>query len=66
LIWDLSQEFFGGNLPLALGIGAQYGPGLSKISNEGNVINNPKWMFNVSLTVDIPIINLHPGRRKRF
>jgi len=57
---------FGGNLPLALGIGVQYGPGLSRITNEGNVLNNPKWMFNVSLTVDIPIINLHPGRRRSF
>ncbi|MCD4792295.1 MAG: hypothetical protein K8R54_03615 [Bacteroidales bacterium] len=57
---------FGGNIPLALSFGFQYGPGLTEINNEGNVISNPQWMYNISLTIDIPIINIHPGRRKRF
>jgi len=57
---------FGCNLPIAIGVGTQYGPGLSKITKDGNELSHPKWMFNVSLTVDIPIINLHPGRRRRF
>ncbi|NOQ25485.1 MAG: hypothetical protein GQ564_09000 [Bacteroidales bacterium] len=57
---------FGGNIPLALGVGAQYGPALTKINADRNVIKESKWMFNVSLTVDIPIINIHPGKRKRI
>ncbi|REG90452.1 hypothetical protein [Flavobacterium aquicola] len=47
------------NLPLSLGFGAQYGPGLSKIDTGGNtVITNPSWRYNVFLAVDIPFFNL--------
>ncbi len=47
------------NLPLSLGIGAQYGPGLSKIDAGGNtVITNPNWRGNLFLAVDIPFLNL--------
>ena len=45
-------------LPLSLGIGAQYGPGLGKIDNGQTIINNPSWRFNVFLCVDIPMFNL--------
>ena len=47
------------HLPLSLGIGAQYGPGLTNINAAGvtNVIN-PSWRFNVFLAVDLPFFNL--------
>lgn len=47
------------NVPLSLGIGAQYGPGLSKIDVAGttNVIN-PSWRFNAFLAVDLPLFNV--------
>jgi hypothetical protein len=47
------------NLPLSLGFGAQYGPGLSKIDAGGNtVITNPSVRWNLFLAVDIPVFNL--------
>jgi uncharacterized protein (DUF433 family) len=47
------------NLPLSIGIGGQYGPGLSKIDAGGNtVITNPSWRWNAFLAVDIPFFNL--------
>jgi hypothetical protein len=50
---------FGNNIPISLGLGAQYGPGLGKIENSGNLIeNNPQWKFNIFLAVDIPFFNL--------
>lgn len=50
---------FGGNIPISFGMGAQYGPGLGKIENSGNLIeNNPQWKFNIFLAVDIPFFNL--------
>jgi hypothetical protein len=52
---------FWGNMPLALSVGGQYGPGLTKI---GNNLKNPTWRWNVSLTVDIPMISLSQGRKK--
>lgn len=51
---------FGGNIPLAFGVGAQYGPGLSKIDIDAGipVVLNPKWRFNAFLSVDLPFFNL--------
>ena len=50
---------FPANLPLSFGLGAQYGPGLSKIdSNNASVVNNPSWRWNCFLAVDIPFFNL--------
>ena len=47
------------NLPLALGIGGQYGPGLSKINGGTAVVsNNPSWRWNAFLAVDLPLFNL--------
>ena len=49
----------GGNLPLALGIGGQYGPGLSKITAENSpIVTNPSWRWNAWLTVDLPFFTL--------
>jgi hypothetical protein len=49
----------GGDLPLALGFGAQYGPGLSKIdAGNLNVSTNPFWRWNFFLAVDLPFFNL--------
>jgi hypothetical protein len=50
---------FFGNLPLSLGFGAQYGPGLSKIDAAGTTsVINPAWRFNFFLGVDLPFFNL--------
>ncbi|MGN6339435.1 MAG: hypothetical protein ACTHML_00585 [Ginsengibacter sp.] len=50
---------FGANLPLSLGIGAQYGPGLSKIdSDNSTIVNNPSWRGNFFLAVDMPFFTL--------
>lgn len=57
---------FFGNIPLSLGFGAQYGPGLSKIETSGNtVINNPSWRWNAFLSVDIPFFTLG-NKAKRY
>jgi len=51
---------FFANLPLSLGVGGQYGPGLSKINIDNTtVLNNPSWRWSVFLAVDIPFFNLH-------
>jgi hypothetical protein len=56
---------FFSNLPLAVGIGAEYGPGLSKISSNGTAtLNNPSWRYNLFLTVDIPFFNIMNIKRK--
>jgi hypothetical protein len=47
------------NIPLSIGIGAQYGTGLSKITSDNNsVINNPAWRDNIFLAVDMPFFTL--------
>lgn len=58
---------FGGNIPLAFGLGAQYGPGLSKIDTDAGmpVVLNPKWRFNAFLSVDLPFFNLLNSTKKR-
>ncbi len=53
------------SLPLALGVGGQYGPGLGKIETTGNTIaNNPQWRWNIFLAVDIPFFNLANNPKK--
>jgi hypothetical protein len=50
---------FGANIPLALGFGMQYGPGLSSIQDDNNiVVGQPAWRMNVFLAVDIPLFTL--------
>jgi hypothetical protein len=47
------------NLPLSFGLGAQYGPGLSKIEAGNNtVLTNPSVRWNAFLAVDIPLFNI--------
>ena len=65
-IWTIGAYIvygFGANLPLALGFGAQYGPGLVKVGND---INQLSWRVNAFLTFDIPIINLYHGVKKNL
>lgn len=53
------------NFPLSLGVGGQYGPGLSKINAAGKTqVLNPSWRWNVFLSVDIPLFNLCTVRKK--
>lgn len=47
------------NIPVSLGYGTQYGPGLSKIDVNGNAnVVNPSWRWNFFLAVDLPLFNL--------
>jgi hypothetical protein len=47
------------SIPLSVGIGGQYGPGLGKVETNGNtIINNPQWRWNIFVAVDIPLFNL--------
>lgn len=49
----------GGNIPLSVGFGYQYGPGLGKINTDGTtVVNNPSGRWQIFLSVDIPLFNL--------
>ena len=49
------------NLPVSIGFGGQYGPGLIKM---GDNLWNPNWRWNFFIAVDIPIFNLHKGTGK--
>jgi hypothetical protein len=60
---------FFGNLPLSMGVGGQYGPGLSKIDVNGTTtINNPAWRWSAFLAVDLPFFNIvnNPKSTKRL
>ena len=46
------------HLPISLGVGGQYGPGLSSIEANTVVRNEPSWRWQVFLAVDIPLVNL--------
>jgi hypothetical protein len=53
------------NIPLSIGFGGQYGPGLGKIETNGNtIVNNPQWRWNIFLAVDIPFFNLVNSPKK--
>jgi len=51
-------------LPLAFGLGSQYGPGLTQLKTDGGtVLNNPKWRFNLFLSVDMPLLTFRNWRK---
>ncbi len=55
------------DIPLSLGFGGQYGPGLSKIDeNNSTKVSNPYWKWNAFLSVDIPLFNFinNPKNKK--
>jgi len=55
------------NLPLSIGFGGQYGPGLSKVQADGTtVVDNPYWRWSAFLAVDIPLFNIfnREGKKK--
>lgn len=57
---------FFANLPLSLGFGAQYGPGLSKIDAANSpVVRNPSVRWNFFLGVDMPFFTLKNKNRKQ-
>jgi hypothetical protein len=48
------------DLPLSVGIGGQYGPGLSSINGVDNItINEPDWRFGIVIAVDIPLFTIY-------
>lgn len=55
----LTYGFFA-KLPLSIGFGGQYGPGLSKIKTDESVavMTNPSWRWNLFLAVDLPFFTL--------
>lgn len=55
------------NWPLSLGIGTQFGPGLSKIESDSNtVVNNPTWRPCIFVNVDIPLMTLKNTPKKKY
>ena len=48
------------DLPISVGIGGQYGPGLSSINGVDNItINKPDWRFGIVIAVDIPLFTVY-------
>ena len=68
VIWGI------GNTPLALNIGAQYGPELRSVTATDEataeagvpelVVDSKAWRFGAALTVDIPLFNLYSKSEK--
>ena len=54
-------------VPLAFGIGGQFGPSLRKVEVQGNQANPIQelgsWRIGAFLSVDIPVTYLHVGRK---
>ncbi|MDW3191048.1 MAG: hypothetical protein R8G66_01750 [Cytophagales bacterium] len=49
---------FGLNVPLTLGAGFQYGPGLTEINDANAIIGKPDWRLNIFMAFDIPIFTI--------
>ena len=49
------------NVPISFAIGAQFGPGLISLKNadKSKTLKEPKLRVNLTLTVDLPIINIY-------
>ncbi len=57
----------GANLPLSIGIGAQYGPGLSSVNADNiAVLNGPNWRVGVFLAVDIPMFTIFNRPKQEY
>jgi hypothetical protein len=55
------------NIPIAIGFGGKFGPGLTGISTEGlSIENKPNWHLNAFLAVDMPLLNLYNRSRKKL
>jgi hypothetical protein len=56
------------NLPVSIGIGAQYGPGLFSIDNKDNssIINSPNWRVGAFIAVDIPMFNIYNNPKRKY
>lgn len=54
-------------IPIALGCGYQYGPGLGKIVDDANtLVINPQWRFDFFLSVDIPLFTFYNKQRYKI
>lgn len=54
------------DLPISLGFGGQYGPGLSKIdSGSSPILANPSWRWNFFIGVDLPFFTLSNRSRHK-
>ena len=54
-------------IPLAIGIGAQYGPGLTGISTDGIQVNNePQWRAKAFIAVDMPLFNFYNKQKAKL
>lgn len=49
--------------PFSLNIGAQYGPGLREIKNNGDTKVYESVRFGIGFVIDIPLLNLHTKPR---
>ena len=50
---------FGKNIPLSVGIGAQMGPNLRKITKNNREMTDRGWRWGAFLAVDIPVFNFY-------
>lgn len=53
-----------GNTPVALGFGAQYGPQLRSVNDNGNEISSSAFRVGTFLTVDIPFFHVSAKTEK--
>lgn len=61
VVWGLPWK-----VPLTLGAGVQYGPGLWDFDDNNPVIGNPSWRFKAFLAFDIPIFTIVNTEEKRY
>ena len=55
---------FAWNLPIAIGVGGQYGPGLYKVEKDKNHITNSTWIWRAFISVDIPLATIYNRKKK--
>jgi len=54
------------DLPISVGLGGQYGPGLTSLTGEGNAnLYAPSLRWNLFLAVDIPVLNIYKGKQRK-
>lgn len=52
--------------PLSFGLGAQYGPGLTTVTDESNVVIDPTWRYNFFLAIDIPVFTIFNSEKHKL
>lgn len=62
IVYGMAWDF-----PISIGVGVQYGPGLTSIDSGNNtVVNSPNWRFGAFISVDIPFFNIYNKPKRKF